>query len=682
MAKNKDPKKAKKTPTDSSTMWQNFLTDIDKDLNEINKEMVKIQGQDSDDMKNFTQDEATLTSVAAEFGGAPPFPKKPDWKEILSTDFTTSHKGVHFGTIIYDVLSEKTVEEDEKAIREINILQTIHDAFQKNYTTSRPSNLEEFADWIGTSILDLEKDLDVATQGKVLVELNDLIFKAGESALQQAPWTEFDSGGDTNLSLHGMGTTGFNPCHGSNNTGIWPERFCSPIWNILMGNAGEEQKIMDKTLKILKTLSATLTKYNPNDEASVRNWIQDTITGLQSNIVSNFQKEELIANLEFAVIKIFPQPDESFFYSNFQELLYQNIYSPPKMDQTTQKLLDDIKRQQELIDQHEDLLKDDELKLGTADHHLSTGETGFETGGTGEPTPPSFNPFQHQGVKQVLEQFFKHHELFISNKDKKKLEKDIINVIKIGITDTFSYLVDQGTQGELMTATYDRQIISRIVDYTTNLLNNLNTDLDQDIPKNGSNSLTAAQDVTAAAVAFRQYSDTLLAMKVAFDGERNRQVKDSTTGGGYNYQKVSKLIDGPNSDDPNLATVKDLANAVYLGTGAPQPLVKQAEYYGVQLAAITAGLQTSLQKLLINDQSAAISALANLKQNAEALFDEKYKAYQTDASTYFTDLDNYISSRQQYKFDQMNRDIVYNSLQQLTGLIERGEVYYEADSIS
>ncbi|MEN0005877.1 MAG: hypothetical protein AAF798_17135, partial [Bacteroidota bacterium] len=610
----------------------------------------------------------------AKFGGPPPYSKQPDWKEILSTDFQHA-KGIHFGTIIFNTLAEKSVSEEQQGIREVALLKTIYTTFSNNYTTLHPGNLEDMIDWIGSSIIDLEKEIDAQIQTDLLNKLNRVVFQAGESAISSDPsWQQFNSSPEFKIDTSKINTTDFNPCAGTNGKGIWPEYFCLVVWEELSQFIEREIKVYEDTIQILKRLSSTLKGYDPDAEESVRNWVQNTINDLPSTWVSNFQKEELVTNLEFAITDIFPQPDESFFYNNFGIELYRNIYNPPKVDPETERLLKDIQQQQQMIQDAKDQVQREEEALG-----FGTG-TGFDTGtgtGTGEDPMPIATKLQQPGIKQILDSFFQSYDIYVTPKQVKGLEKQISDTIKAGIKSTFDNLVDMGTQGQLLSATYDRQLISRISDYTTNLLNKLSIDLDKDIPTNGSKSLAAAQEITATSVSFRNYAEALLSIKDQFEGEMDRQ-----TGGGMNYHAVSQQINGPNPNNPSLATIEDLAEAVFLGSGSPQPMVKQAEYFGVQLAAVTAGLQTSLQKLLLSDQSAAIKALANLKQNAENNFQEKYTMYNSDATNYFNDLDDYIEARQQYAFDMNNRDIIQQSLDKLATMIAIGEINYDSDAVS
>ena len=59
-------------------------------------------------------------------------------------------------------------------------------------------------------------------------------------------------------------------------------------------------------------------------------WIQTTITNAPSSLgLTNLQKENLVGALEDEILKLFPQPDKSFFYENLQKLLFKYIYNPP-----------------------------------------------------------------------------------------------------------------------------------------------------------------------------------------------------------------------------------------------------------------------------------------------------------------------------------------------------------------
>lgn len=637
------------TKTNSGTLWQNFLADVDTALSDLNTKLTQTLSTDTTDLGVFMSSEASLNSKATEFGGPPPFAKKPDWNEILSTNPDPKSKGVHFYTIIKNVLSLQTLADDEQNILSIDLLSTIHDAFLAAYTTKKPVTQEDFVDWIGTTIISLEKSLDVDHQSAILVALNDVVYKA--SSLSGPSWSAFETApaapaqpatpapapsvAEGELSADASAGTPAppapaaapptpapagspSPCSASGATGIWPQNFCPAIWGVITQTTNSNDKIERLTQAILKALVTSLKSYDPNDESSVRDWIETTITGISQNMLSNEQREELITDLEYAVTQIFPQPDQSYFYKHLQTLLHHNIFNSSATTQTT--------------------------------------------GGT--------QPVQPSGIEQILQSFFagKTNSTSITSADIKSLEKAISGEIKKGITKTFNGLADQGAQGELISATYDRQVITRISDFASNLINKLSNDLDLDIPNNSSQSVKAAQGVTSAAVSFRQFANSLVDLSTAFAGEGNRQKSK-----GANYLAVQQQVNGP-STDPSHSSLEDIANALYLGTGKPEPLIKQSEFNGVQLAAITAGLQTSLKKLLLSDQQDALSALNSMKQQTSTYQDQKYKDYKQDADNYFASLDQYISSRQQFEFDQFNRQIIQQSMDNLTEMIETGEL--------
>ena len=313
--------------------------------------------------------------------------------------------------------------------------QASYEEAAQNTDIGRPNDQETFVDWIGSTIIDLEKSLDMVKQRDILLKLNDLIFKAND--LTAAPWDEFESdeaGGGGPVEP----PTGTNPspCTTKGGTGIWPQVFCQAIWDILSDEKEEEEKIEEETKAILKRLSSSLKNYDPTNEESVRNWIQTTITGLPGSMVSNFKKDELIADLEFAVTQIFPQPDKSYFYSNFQTLLFQNIYNPPPEDPEVTKLLEDIRKQQEKIARAKGRILDDEKRIG-GDHDFGF-DTGFDTGETGflEIHKPeiSFN-----GVKALLEHYVKEKKIHFHHHRKnykRQFEKDLVNVIQTGVNKT------------------------------------------------------------------------------------------------------------------------------------------------------------------------------------------------------------------------------------------------------
>ena len=382
-----------------------------------------------------------------------------------------------------------------------------------------------------------------------------------------------------------------------------------------------------------------------------------TINELPGSLLNNPKKQELIANLEDAVTNIFPQVDSIYFYTNFKRLLYKNIFDPPAETPSISELYEKIKEE------------DSQLP-------------GFETGETGlDPIPtPKTQRRNRDGIKQIIDKYITSSKLpnpsdsIAVNKFKADLESELVNTLNASLEVSFNDLVDQGAQGALLNATYDRQIITRISDYTTTLLDELNSDLNKEIPDNQTLSLDAAKEVTAAAISFRFFAEKLMSVVTTFNDEG-----DPTGSKGTNYEEIRNILEGP-SKLPDKLNFIDLANALYAGNGQPEPLIKQAELYGVKLAANAAGLGTSLNKLLKAEQTDTINALKTLKDNATSNYSASYTQFDKKAKTYFTNLDKYISAKQQFEFDQNRLTILQDSMDDLTNYIVQGIDQFDQDS--
>ncbi len=253
-----------------------------------------------------------------------------------------------------------------------------------------------------------------------------------------------------------------------------------------------------------------------------------------------------------------------------------------------------------------------------------------------------------------------------------KLEHAFKEVIKISITKTFNDLPEYGSQGRLMASTYDYQLISRISDYTTALVDEMKHDFNNYIPNNSANALKAAQDITSTAVAFREFASSLPDITSAFKSELNHDQSGGTKKGqpGYTYGEIDAIIN--KYPVKQLEDLAQLADAVYLSTGKNVPLIKKAELQGVTLASSTAGLNTSLSKLLSGEQATTLTSLSQMKAKAKANFDSAYKAYETKATAYFTEMDSYITAKQDFNYDMLKLEAVQNALNTLTQVMEKG----------
>lgn len=633
----------KKAPTNSDALWEAFLKNVDTELSNIYTQKVAVVKAETKEMGEFIKSEDTLFAKAIELGGPLPYHKLPNWQEILSTD--PDHPGV-FYTIIYKVLSEKDATGEISKVTDANLIQILHDAFEESYGTLKPSNEEDFIDWVGTTIINSEDAIPVSLQIELMTGLNKLVF--GAKDLKKAPWNVFEKAADPDKK-------------GDKATGIWPEKFEPAISTILNDTGKEERDIRRDTMRVINKLRATESSYNPSTEAAARSWVEGSITGMKTDkILDNERKEDLIASLEDEITQLFPQPDKSYFYSNFQGILYQNIFSPRPMDQKFQALLSDIAKQEELVKQAEAKENEDKEELGGK----NGGKNGKDTKQTPKPAPtpaPAPAPPKHPsltGVKEILDNWFDKNDKSVDKKAKKELENSISKAIQSALSYSFDGLVEQGSQGALLTATYNRQAITRIVDYISNLLNDLNNDLDKDIPANKKESLKAAQNITSAAVAYREFAESLLEMYTSFQDEPNSQQKP-------NYNKVAQKMAGTGSSNGQDNSIPGVAQRIYKGVGKPEPQVKIAESNGVQVAAYSAGLETSLQRLLNTDQQAALASLKELDSDALTDYNNRLDNFKQDVTDYFTSLTSYIQDRQAFEMDHVNSEIIQEAMDKL-----------------
>ncbi len=779
MAKSKSKSTA---PTTADGTLSAFKQDLFKILDGLQTQITTDASTESAALNKFIEAEGNLVAKSIEFGGPSPYFISPTWSGSKTSNGSKSYEK-EFRPIIKQVLSQKTAAQDEAQINtdelETNLLNVFKVVFEGMTIPAGKMQAEVGIDWVGSSIFESKAYLSVKDQEGLFIQMNTAIFKG------------------TNLP--------------SDNTfksyGAWAKDQISTYLKTISKQGPDIEKL---TTQILDYLHSTLNKYQQNDEESIRQWIQVSISGLPKTIaVTNLQKEELIGALEQEVTRLFPQPDASFFYSNLQTILMQNIYNPPPSTVMSNKVagvappanlsvfitidndadtltahvsggnkpsqgyiykwIDDKGAavpngtksvasglaegtyQVEVSDGLNTVTSDKatiypksklkvaispdgsqlknvsinggsdgaaqvEITGGTKPYKVTwknttSGDTTSGRNGTNNTgatntasnlsagdylvtvedkknaiasvvitiSQPSYSA--QNGIKYVIDQIVgvdnTKKNPSAADKAKKetadKLENAIKEVVKIAIAKTFNDLPEYGAQGHLISTTYDYQLISRISDYTSALVDELKTDYNAFIPTNSQNALTAAQEITSTAVAFREFAMSLSSIVDAFESESNHTepsgpVKKGQPG--FTYNEIKKLI--YNDPNPYLTDLGKLADAIYLSTGKNEPLIKRAELEGVTLASSTAGLNTSLSKLLTGQESAALDSLDRMKANAKANYEAAYKAYDKNATNYFDEMDEYISIKQEFNYDMLKLDAVNNALETLTNVIETG----------
>ncbi|MEO1513390.1 MAG: hypothetical protein AAFV95_00200 [Bacteroidota bacterium] len=777
-------KKSTAPPTATST-----LAAFEKDLQKILMGLqTKINSNASDEAKalnTFIQAESTLISKSTDFGGPSPYFISPTWEGSKTPNGSKSYKK-SFEPIIKRVLSEKTAGQDISEENQLQLVQNLINIFKVVYTRMDIANAKDPFDttlllkFVGDSIFESATYLSIQDQEGLFNQMTaNIVAKKGLP---------------TDKTFDGSNKA-FKP---------WLTKEITTYLDTISKDGPDIDKM---TQRVLSLLHSTLSKYKP-DEDSIREWVHDTIVNAPKSVgLTNLQKEELVGALEQEVTLLFPQPDASFFFSNIQTILLQNINNPPvtttmskriigtppprpltvmvtnvntgsnkgsltavasggtppvanqytyawsKIDgSTSTPITENTATINNLSPGTYQVIVSDGTNTATSSkvevykstlslqlenqtnptlYGLSDGKATVEA--SGGKTPYTFTwtnvdskavlsnndkntpkdtvsaagagtysvvvkdnsnaeatilvtfqepPYsQNNGIKYVIDTILdvKHDDKNpMTSKDKKilsaKLDNALKQVIKISISKTFDDLPEYGSQGRLLSSTYDYQLVSRLSDYTTGLINEMKNDFNSFIPTNSSNALKSAQEITAAAVAFRNLAISLPAIEEAFDSEGNHitgKGKNIKAGQpGYNYNQVYNLIfNYPNKE---LKTLKMLANAAYMSTGKKVPLVKKAEYEGVTLASSTAGLNTSLSKLLTGEQSTALNSLSNMKNKAKANFNAAYKDFDKTAQAYFSEMDSYIEANQDFNFDMLKLDAVQNALDTLNKVIEKG----------
>lgn len=777
-------KSTSSTPSTAQSVLSAFQQDLFSILDGLQSQANTDASNETTALNLFIQAESNLVSKSTSFGGPSPNFISPTWAGSTAPNGAKSYQVV-FESTIKKVLMQKTAEADEHGIilqnLQTNLVNVFKAVFAKVFPSSPATMTPPLAiKWVQDSIIESNQYLGIQDQEGLLNLLTTAIF-------------------DKNSTLPPTGTF-------SANYEPWLKK---ELLAYLQKVEKQGLNVSKTTQSILKSLKNSLTQYNLHSEESIMEWVETTIDGLPDTLkVTNLQKQELIGALEQDVIQLFPQPDASFFYSNLQKVLFENIYNPPKpkggsnkvtpppvapanlsvivINNNAKKTLtayvsggqttdgayayewtdssgatvkpadpkkpniisaDAGKTYSLTVTAGTTTVKKDNLAVykakvvlqllgdvnnvtsfggnnGSATISASGGVAPYtfvwkniqtsatpdsteddttnssEATGLGagtylvtatdstKNTPGSANfivsitqpaTIANNGVKGAIEQILGLKDgvpyVEVTSALANQLENAIKDVIQTAISNTFNKLPEYGAQGQLISSTYDYQLINRVADYVTALVDELKSDYNIFIPTNSSNALNAAQSITSAAVSFREFADSLSQITSAFKSELNHttDAKNPKPGqAGYTYNQIKNMVYSY-TDNPNLAKLSDLANAIYLSQDSSKvPLIQTAELEGVTLASQTAGLSTSLNKLLTGDQSATLASLENMKKNAKASFTKSYGNFNTMSDNYFNEMDTYISALQDFNYDGLKLDAVNNALNTLTQVIETG----------
>ncbi|MFC5049185.1 hypothetical protein ACFPK9_00935 [Rubritalea spongiae] len=486
----------------------------------------------------------------------------------------------------------------------------------------------------------------------------------------------------------------------------WDGDFWAIVESALVGSPAASEAA--KQAKLNQILSALQTNYktlprnplNPNepitDETEITNWVENTITTLASKkVVTQAQEDMLKSGLIDEVMQLFPIPDKISFYETFQDNLVDALLNSPELTTSTTTLEDtnpeankkETKDDPDKAKNLNEAKKSETKKIKSSDgtglrHTINTvaGTANLQTLAQG--VINNLKPGQQNYVAEVIADPNLSKQLeSVSKALTSALLDETKKIVDKAVNSVFIGLSEQGIQGQMISTSYDYQLINRISNYTSTLLEQLDKHYDEDVPANSSESIAAAQAITAASVSYKNYADDLHALSQSYEDAGSITNAES----GRSTQQLDIYFKGNKSTGTEAewaASLDDIADAVYGSSSNKEALILTAEYDAVRLAADAAGFSSNLNDEFLQDRTSAEAALNSLRTNAEQLFKTAQSSYDKLSGEYFDALSTYTASKETYLIDEALSTAYSSALAGLTSIMETGNVSYEADSMA
>lgn len=651
-------------------------------LNDVRDTRSAGNNEEVESLNAFIKAEGALNTISDDFAGPSPRFNAPNW-EGCDNPIRMSYKK-QFTPVITDVFSTPTIKDTKSEVERELLENSIKELFESSANARKDANdpekwgtTQDIIKWIGDTVISLDASeiikeaifdamvsVDAVTNGTKANALRTNVQKS-------AYWT-------------GSGTS------------TWESDFGTAVETALGGTDGDAaiKKNVDSVLTKLQA-SYKLLPLAPNggppaSEQVIRNWIQQTISGMATaKSITPLQEDMLISDLSEKVTNMFPQPDKIAFYETFQSNLVNSVLElPPPESVTTASEVDGNFVPSTSVP-NSSSSSSSTSSLSSQSSATSSSSAGAGAAAAAEDlgnglkywisqlvSPENLTNIAAElaasaGVANPLKANAAGLEKF-STSLSGALQKQLTNVVTEAVDNVFIALAGQGIQGRMLAAGYDYQLINRITQYTNTLLEQLDKHYDVDVPENGQLSLDAAQSITAAAVAMRQFSLSLDQVSSAYEDAK------ASDNSGRN-SNVKTWIEGLGGSKDNLSncSLKDISDYIY-GSQSPEPLVLSAEYSAVQLAAESAGVSSTLTQVLLNERTEASNALNSLKQNTETMFTTSQASYKSLADNYYEALGNYTTTREEYQID----DAVNSALTAVVGglqtVLVQGTTSYEA----
>jgi len=289
-------------------------------LESLGTEQTTQETQETKALHDFVSAESSLIEAGTALAGPSPNFLAPSWEGASDPKRASYRKS--FEPIIRKALAELTVDQLEGLVLSDELMADLKLQFEQSATdlnvfsgTPTDADLETlFLEWMADSVIAAGPLLNATRQKAIQNALIKMVItnRANLAAWQKAP-----------TGTGGTATGGLDY--------VWTS-FIEPTITQALKDSGSTIDVSKETDSILNALSQTfkkLTGDQSGDEEAVRAWIQTTILNLvQGPELTDDKKEELVADLEDEVTRLFPQPDRITFYNTFSTLLEQQLYDP------------------------------------------------------------------------------------------------------------------------------------------------------------------------------------------------------------------------------------------------------------------------------------------------------------------------------------------------------------------
>jgi len=493
------------------------------------------------------------------------------------------------------------------------------------------------------------------------------------------------------------------PTPAATSSATWDGDFWAIVQKAVVGSPAAEAEAIDaKQKKILNALQSsykTLPRnpLNPNapisDETEIDTWIESTVSNLVTKqTITQMQGDFLNSGLIDKVMNLFPIPDKISFYDTFQDNLTKSLLNLPGIQSSgshseVNNNTSANSNQSATKSKSESKGESNVETTGVSDGHglrhaVDTNISSVNLVSVANSVLSNLKLGQTNSVASAIVNSDSANDISAITKElHSALTSDIETIVTKAIDNVFISLSEQGVQGQMISTSYDYQLINRITSYTSTLLTQLDKHYDEDIPANSAQSIAAAQSITAASVSYRNYEEDLKALNNSYQdaGSSSNKNSDRSTNELDLYFKGNSAA---GNHSPWAESLVNVSNAIYSSSSNNEALILESEYDAVQLAANAAGFDSNLSDEFLQERTSTEAALNDLLTNTQQLFTTTQTSYDTLSKEYFTALATYTESKESYQIDEAVNMAYDSALAGLTSILETGTIEYGSASMA